>query len=781
MAKPLNINQIISSILLFFTFNAARAEDLTIEYLVPAGFSALEEHNTLQLLGVLNGKTLPAPFLFSEEEQQLTFDKQKYRNNNINEQSILLLENILSQIPYLQCQTGCDYILSGHNIMLDKANNVITITNNSNRYLMPATTWGLVHNQSFDLRMTAKNYRAVSGRGQGYIGLPLQSYGFINWFYNITRLKSSYQQWDSAPYQQQTQKGIDSWYLQKNFQALYLRAGRQNNLDNSAGSIYTLINPALDQFITLGSQNYLALDKPSAGSLVLYATTDGDYEFYRDNQLIRRIPAQLGRNEIDYNQLPGGYYNIEIRLVDNTGRVISQESQIISNIGTPNNNGWFVTMGKGSVQNDKNHPHLVQFGRSMKIHNLQTNISLLKDNAHHWAAEGNISRPWGFSDLTITPTLGMLSGEKHGGGYLRLNGGNTTLGYFSVARYQTPDVSIYAPNYGSTSASYSRRFGTTQFSYQFNQYKHNRQHRIQSSWDWRRPQFGLNLSLGVQKGGQWISQNNAGTNYFSASNYSVFLNTTLSFRQSSASINSAYAQQQLTTSANYQKEFTDNHGTSSLGISGSANRSSKSIGSFAHRSGSRGDMSARMGIDSKIANGGISYNGMLAISPQGAALGRSSYSGSALLIETPELSGTPYSFQAEGHPITGEGLYAIPLPRYQDRFFIRTHNDRSDLDMHIQLPVNIVRAHPGQVFSSKADITLDLLYNGFLKDANGLPITGVVQETGDRVHPNGLFSITSNTILRNITVQNGSIHYRCDMRQQRDHIYLCSPEKSQQE
>lgn len=132
------------------------------------------------------------------------------------------------------------------------------------------------------------------------------------------------------------------------------------------------------------------------------------------------------------------------------------------------------------------------------------------------------------------------------------------------------------------------------------------------------------------------------------------MNTTLSFRQSSASINSAYVRRQLSTSANYQKEFTDNHGTSSLGISGSTSGKNNGIGAFAQRSGSRGDISARAGLDNKIANGGVSYSGMLAVSPQGLALGRSSYSGSALLIKTPELAGTPYSFHAEGNPITGE-------------------------------------------------------------------------------------------------------------------------------
>ncbi|WP_213072593.1 hypothetical protein, partial [Acinetobacter baumannii] len=68
------------------------------------------------------------------------------------------------------------------------------------------------------------------------------------------------------------------------------------------------------------------------------------------------------------------------------------------------------------------------------------------------------------------------------------------------------------------------------------------------------------------------------------------------------------------------------------------------------------------------------------------------------MIKAPALGGTPYSFHVEDSPITGGGTYAIPVPRYQDRFFVRTHTDRSDMDMNIQLPVNIVRAHPGQVF-----------------------------------------------------------------------------------
>ncbi|MFW5389506.1 alpha-related fimbriae usher protein, partial [Yersinia sp. 2542 StPb PI] len=78
------INKATLLLLLLATITSAPAEEITIEHLVPAGFSAAEENDTLQLLGILEGKTLPRPFFFSEKKQQLSFDQQQYRNNHID-------------------------------------------------------------------------------------------------------------------------------------------------------------------------------------------------------------------------------------------------------------------------------------------------------------------------------------------------------------------------------------------------------------------------------------------------------------------------------------------------------------------------------------------------------------------------------------------------------------------------------------------------------------------------------------------------------------------------
>ena len=59
---------------------------------------------------------------------------------------------------------------------------------------------------------------------------------------------------------------------------------------------------------------------------MLYATAEGNYEFYRNGRLVWKRPATLGRNEVSYLDLPGGYYPLEIRLVDRNGNVLNRNA-----------------------------------------------------------------------------------------------------------------------------------------------------------------------------------------------------------------------------------------------------------------------------------------------------------------------------------------------------------------------------------------------------------------------------------------------------------------------
>ncbi|WP_302788956.1 TcfC E-set like domain-containing protein, partial [Escherichia coli] len=72
------------------------------------------------------------------------------------------------------------------------------------------------------------------------------------------------------------------------------------------GSVSTMLSPSFDQFVTVGSQAHLQAGS-DAGSLILYACAEGSYEFYRNGRLILKRPAVLGRNQVSFVDLPGGY------------------------------------------------------------------------------------------------------------------------------------------------------------------------------------------------------------------------------------------------------------------------------------------------------------------------------------------------------------------------------------------------------------------------------------------------------------------------------------------
>lgn len=725
------------------------ANDALIEYQVPAGFSAVEQDQSMQFLSSLDGKPLPGPISWSVQENRLTFDATLYRQNGISSEQIDLLNKVLVQIPYAICSNGCDYTFSGQTVSLDKVRQSITIADGNRRYVQPQTMLGFIHNQSLDVRTASNRYRAVSAYGQGYLGLPAQSYGYLNWYVN-----------DSKNYDTRTtDRGVSTWYLQKNFASTYLRSGRQDSRDGAAGNVSTSLNPSFDQFVTLGSQDNLKSENQSAGKLILFATADGDYEFYRDGRLIRRLPAVIGRNEIDYNQFPGGFYSMEIRLVNRNGQVLSQENQQIANLNYGGGTGWYLTLGK-ELYTQKN---MLSVGASYQTDWFAASSALLKGTDANWAMEHNLTRPMTVAQLEVTPTVGVIAGEKRAGGYASLSAGNQALGYLSASQYQNTSVSEFYRSRNSTSLSYSRQFGSTRLGYNYNRYANSELQQLQSTWNWRSEGVWAVISAGVQKGGY-----NSGSN-----NYGLYLNTTIMLDHNTGTLNASYSAGKLHTGGSYTREFEDSTGTTFIGGDFSNAGSTNAVGVNTRRSGSRGETSLRVGVNDRITSGSFNYNGMFAASKDGFAFGRTSPSGAAMLVRTPDLGATKYGFKVENSPVGGGGVYAVPLASYQDVVFARAQTVETNVDMNIRLPANVVRAHPGQVYPVKAEVEVNLLYNGFLVDSQGNPVSGILKETGDTAYPNGLFSITSSILLKEITVSGKRGRYRCDMTQPQDNRYLC--------
>lgn len=713
---------------------------MKISYGVPEGFSAVEMDNSATYVSTLNGKTLPGLVSYSVTHNRLEFDASKYTENGITVEEQNVIRRVLARIDYRQCQQGCDLSLDEYHVSIDKQRRTLSLRDSKNDYLQPETSWGLVNNQSLDLRGASDGYRAMNLSGSTWLGMPSQSFGYMNWYANRSEVRGYSRQ----------DHDVSSYFLQKNFGSSYLRAGKQDSVDYASGAVSTLLTPSFDQFVTLGSQENLRSDR-DVGSLVLYSAREGNYEFYRNGRLILKRPAILGRNEFSYLDMPGGYYPVEVRLVDRSGNVVNSEIRDINNLNFAGggSNSWHITAGKDMYDGGR----LLQASASRNMSQFYMNASAVSGDSR-WATELNATRPSTIGSASLTPTIGLLSGERSTGGYVNLSMNDDVLGNLSFNRYQNTGVSRFYQGMPSTYVSYSRNLLGVTAGYNYQKRSRGEIQQAELRWNYRPNGLWSSFVLGLQKGGY---------SSLDQSDYSVYFNMTWTLDRNQASFRAARVGGQTQVSGDYRKEFQDSYGTSTAGMTVSRLDSKNSVNAYASRSGTRGDVSLNLGHDSDTSNADFNYRGMLAASSQGISLGRYSPGGSAMLLSTPAIGDTPYGFSVEGHPVAGDGTYAVPLGNYGDVAFARVLTNSEDMDMNIEVPANIIRAHPGQVYSADAKVDIHMVYSGLLVDPAGKPVGGRIVETGDTAYPNGLFSISSKSVLPGITVEKGQQRYRCDL------------------
>ncbi|MBR7945634.1 TcfC E-set like domain-containing protein [Burkholderia cenocepacia] len=707
--------------------------------------------DTANYVATFNGRTLPGFISYSQADGALTFDASKYEENGISPEDIDTLKSVVSQLDYKRCSKGCDLEIGGYYVTVDKMKRSISIRDTRDDYVAPPTNLGIVNNQSLDLRAASDGYRAVNVNGNTWVGLPSQSFGYMSWYANQTETRSN----------SNGTRGVSSYYLQKNFSSTYVRAGKQNNIDYASGTVSTLLSPSFDQFVTVGSQTHLQVNN-NAGSLILYATAEGNYEFYRNGRLIMKRPAAIGRNEINFADLPGGYYSLEVRLVDRNGNVITRENREINNLNfgvTGGGNSWHVTAGKDMNEGG----FLVEAGLSRNLKQFYLNASMLAGHNGKWAAEVNVTRPTQIAGIDVTPTLGVLSGERSTGGYVNISMASEALGSLTVSRYQNTGVSRFYEGQPSTSLSYSRNIRGATFGYNYQQSNSGQSHQAEVRWNYRPNGLWSTFALGVQKGG--FQSGSRG--------YGVYFNMTMMLDKVQASFSAAHSGGQTQLSGDVRKDFQDSFGTSTIGLNANRVGNEYGVNVYGSRSGTRGDASLNLGHSSAGSNVDFNYRGMVAANKDGVAFGRYSSSGSAMLLKTPKIDGMKYGFNVEGNPVAGNSTYAVPLNAYSDVPFARVLSSSQDLDMNIEVPANIVRAHPGQVYSAKARVDINMIYSGFLTDADGKPVSGKVAETGDTVHRNGLFSVVTKKMLRQITVEQADRRYSCDLKDAKGSYFRC--------
>uniref|UniRef100_A0A182SHS5 Uncharacterized protein n=1 Tax=Anopheles maculatus TaxID=74869 RepID=A0A182SHS5_9DIPT len=153
-----------------FVLQSQASEKLQFVYGIPAGFSESELDDTAKYIATIDGTTLPDFISYSPKLNSLSFDREKYRQNTVAPETIAKLEKILAQLDYKQCQNGCDLSLEGKHVTVDKARRTITLRSSENDYILPETSFGLVHNQSLDVRASNDSYHAINISGDGWLG-----------------------------------------------------------------------------------------------------------------------------------------------------------------------------------------------------------------------------------------------------------------------------------------------------------------------------------------------------------------------------------------------------------------------------------------------------------------------------------------------------------------------------------------------------------------------------------------------------------------------------------
>ncbi len=131
----------------------------------------------------------------------------------------------------------------------------------------------------------------------------------------------------------ETRQSIQSLYGQREHENQFVRAGFfQPNFQGVArqpsapGAV-----PSTIVGLMLGTSDILAIDSASPSIYPVYVTANrqGTVEIYRNGSLIYTQPVEPGLQLIDTRRLPGGIYEVEVRLVED-GNVTSSETELIN-------------------------------------------------------------------------------------------------------------------------------------------------------------------------------------------------------------------------------------------------------------------------------------------------------------------------------------------------------------------------------------------------------------------------------------------------------------------
>ena len=156
---------------------------------------------------------------------------------------------------------------------------------------------------------------------------------------------SLYASWD---YSKTQQFSMDSFYGQQEFEGVRYRAG----LMNSEGFGLNFTSDRTLVGVRIGSSDNTRADTSFSGGMPLdvFLPVRGRVEVRRDDRLIASYFLEAGSQQLDTTAFPSGAYDVEIRVVDEQGNQVSNETRFFAKqFDLPPEGEWRYFMEAGQV------------------------------------------------------------------------------------------------------------------------------------------------------------------------------------------------------------------------------------------------------------------------------------------------------------------------------------------------------------------------------------------------------------------------------------------------
>ena len=245
------------------------------------------------------------------------------------------------------------------------------------------------------------------------------------------RENSLYWSWD---YSDSNQFSVNQLYGQRDYQGVEYNAGLLST--SGFGLNFTADQPVLGLRINSSNNTREDLDFSGGMPVTVFLPTRGRVEVRRDDRLINSAFFEAGSQQLDTSSFPSGAYDIEIRIYDEAGNLLSSETRFFAKQSQiPPLGEWLFFLESGRVldrTNDRVLPEvtnqwLSRAGASRRLHDTVAATAAMAVSSNDALSEFGL---YHFGTLyEIEPSL-MLGGDGTMG--ISVNG-RLTLGDLSLS------------------------------------------------------------------------------------------------------------------------------------------------------------------------------------------------------------------------------------------------------------------------------------------------------------------------------------------------------------